>query len=144
MIDGFHDSTSGWLSEAHRRDTSVQTLRSLTFNALGRTHTCHKSAAYLRAWGIEYQPMDDDEVLEIREEEAALIGQLEQLMDEFIKKYDELELRLHDFVQQYWQPRMDRVLYPEHYWGEDPEEVTEENPDPEYQARVRELGIFLR
>ncbi|KAL5341361.1 hypothetical protein BJX70DRAFT_66428 [Aspergillus crustosus] len=151
MIDGLEDAVPEWLSGAKRRDIAVQTLQYITFDALELTHTCHLDEIFLRFRGIEFEQMDDDEVQEIREDQATLISQLDQLMDEFSRKYDELGLGLHDFIQKYWRPRMYRVLYPEDYLEEDPEqdpeevpgEVPGEKPDSEYQERVRELGIIL-
>ncbi|KAL3454931.1 hypothetical protein BJX64DRAFT_295567 [Aspergillus heterothallicus] len=54
--------------------------------------------------------MDVEEIQEIREQEAELIDQLNEVMVKYIQMYEELEPNLHVFITQYWKRRMDEVL----------------------------------
>ncbi|KAL2859333.1 hypothetical protein BJX68DRAFT_261771 [Aspergillus pseudodeflectus] len=142
ILDGLQDAAPELFSEAQRRDIALQTLRFFTFDALQMTHTCHENEDFLLSWGSEVKRMDDDEVHEIHEEEAGLISQLDEIMDESSRKYDELGLGLHDFIEKCWIPRMNKVRYSD----EESEDDSEENPgepDPEYQQRLREVGVIL-
>ncbi|KAL3459301.1 hypothetical protein BJX64DRAFT_206586 [Aspergillus heterothallicus] len=149
MIDGLQGDAPGQLSETESLDVAHRTLRYITFDALQLTHTCHKNKNYLDFWGQHFKRMDDEEVQEIREEEAALISQLDQLVEEFGRKYDELGLSLNEFIEKYWERRMDKILGREEYAEEDSEEdialeeVPEDGVDSEYEERVRELGVIL-
>ncbi|KAJ0423184.1 hypothetical protein BJY00DRAFT_310312 [Aspergillus carlsbadensis] len=140
MIDALQDVAPGRVSEDQRRDIALQTIRYLTFDPLDITHTCHKDREFLCTWGYEeIEQMDNDEIKEIHEEEAELIGQLEELVAEFTREYDELGYGLHDFIEQYLKPRLEE-LFPS---GQYSEEDSEEEVDPDYQQRVRELGVNL-
>ncbi|KAL2854570.1 hypothetical protein BJX68DRAFT_264470 [Aspergillus pseudodeflectus] len=84
-----------------------QTIRCLTFEALELTHTCH---------GILWQGgdhMDPEEIDEIRDEEASLIEELENLVLEFNRLYTDLEVGIYEFVFKHWFPRMDEVVPPQ-------------------------------
>ncbi|KAL5338928.1 hypothetical protein BJX70DRAFT_408388 [Aspergillus crustosus] len=79
-------------------------LRLFTFERLGLTHTCH------RVHSRGATRLDNAEISEIREEEAEMIEELDQLVREFDRKYDELSLGLEEFTTEYWIPRMEEVL----------------------------------
>ncbi|KAL3444301.1 hypothetical protein BJX65DRAFT_311079 [Aspergillus insuetus] len=142
MLDGLQNSAPESFSELQRRKISLQALRFFSFEALELTHTCHQTKGFLLSCGREAKPMDDDEIQEIREEEAGLISLLDEMMDEFSRKYDELGFGLHDFLEECWIPRMNKVRYSYEESEEDPEENAGE-PDPEYQQRLREVGVIL-
>lgn len=48
----------------------------------------------------------DTEIREIREEEAAVIGRLDFLVDEFMKEFEDLKIPLSEFIQTRWPERM--------------------------------------
>ncbi|CEL03870.1 hypothetical protein ASPCAL05009 [Aspergillus calidoustus] len=130
LIDALQYAVPGRFSEDQRRAIALQTLRYLTFNALDITHTCHKNKEYFPSRVFEVE-----EIQEIHEEEADLIRQLDELVAEFARKYDELGYGLHDFIEQYVKPRLNEIV--------DSESEEEEEVDPDYQQRVRDLGVNL-
>jgi hypothetical protein len=132
LIDALQYAVPGRFSGDQRRVIALQTLRYLTFDTLDITHTCHKNKEY---FGSEVEDIDDEEIQEVHEEEAELIGQLDELVAEFTRKYDELGYGLHDFIEQYVKPRLDKI--------DDLESEEEKEVDPDYQRRVRELGVNL-
>ena len=91
---------------------SAETLRLLTFQELGLTHTC----CYVRCVNagsdlcIFSRIEDQTEINEIREEESLGLSQLEELLMEFELKMDELDIPFPDFLTDYWEPRMEQVL----------------------------------
>jgi hypothetical protein len=135
IIDTLQSAAPGRVSEDQRRTIALQTLRYLTFDALDITHTCHKNKEYWFFQGYEVEQLDDEEGQEIHEEEAELISQLEELVAEFTSAYDDLGYGLQDFIESYWEPRLDRTF--------DSESDSKEEVDPNYQQRVRELGVNL-
>lgn len=95
-----------FISEA----TFSEMIRSLTFNALGLTHTCCRKN---ENWTEELQLIpfeDEDDISEIHDEEREDLQLLEELLLEF-----ELERRckpssFHKFMAGYWLTRMREVL----------------------------------
>jgi hypothetical protein len=136
MIDVLHSAAPGQVSEDQGRDIALQTIQYLTFDPLDITHTCHKNTEFFDSFGFEVEQLDDEEIQEIREEQATLIGQLDELVSEFITKYDELGHGLHDFLEEYLKPRLDEIF--------DSDSEEKEEVDPDYEQRVRELGVNLR
>jgi hypothetical protein len=57
--------------------------------------------------------MDPEEIDEIRDEEASLIEELENLVLEFNRSYADLQVGIYEFVFNHWFPRMDEVVPPE-------------------------------
>jgi hypothetical protein len=57
--------------------------------------------------------MDPEEIDEIRDEEASLIEELENLVLEFNRLYTDLEVGIYEFVFKHWFPRMDEVVPPQ-------------------------------
>ena len=111
--------------------TFSEIIRSLTFNALGLTHTCCRKS---ENWIEELQLVpfeDEDDISEIHDEEREDLQLLEELLIEF-----ELERRykpssFHNFMAGYWLTRMREVLYGEESQGvlleeESPDEMSEE------------------
>lgn len=88
------------------------------------THTCHAES------GILVIRPDLEETCEIRDEESAMIVQLDELMVEFDRKYDELDVGIRQFLEGYWRTRMDEVLQ-------------EQDISPDEAIRVREIGVVL-
>ncbi|KAL3480931.1 hypothetical protein BJX99DRAFT_254257 [Aspergillus californicus] len=131
MIDGLLAFSPEPVSDDQKLNIVQRILRYITFEALELTHTCHikDDPVYFEWDEMTFKRMDAGDVLEVREEEATLIHQLDQLMAEFSQKYNELGLDLHDFIREYWKGRLDEVLT---------EEV-----DPEEAERVRALGAIL-
>ncbi|RDW93628.1 uncharacterized protein DSM5745_00950 [Aspergillus mulundensis] len=107
-------------------------IRYLTFKALELTHTCHHgnmqphSAVYCN---FKHDLADDWS--EIRDEQRLLIEQLDSLVAEFTAEYSQLIVRLYDYVQYYWQPRMDEVLA-----------APKEGFDEDEVRRVQEVGVI--
>jgi hypothetical protein len=71
-----------------------------------------------------------EDAREIGEKEAELIDQLEDLVVEFNDKYHELEVSMIDFFEDYWEPRMTKVL-------------ARANSDEDVLMRAREVGVVL-
>lgn len=88
------------------------------------THTCHTSSVF----GVRFP--DPEETFEIRDEESAMIVQLNELTVEFDQKYDELGVGLRQFLDGYWRSRMDEVLQ-------------EQDIDSHEAIKVREIGVIL-
>lgn len=112
-------------SNTHSKNTTISAiLRYLTFEALRMTHTCHTSSVF----GVRFP--DPEETFEIRDEESAMIVQLNELTVEFDQKYDELGVGLRQFLDGYWRSRMDEVLQ-------------EQDIDSHEAIKVREIGVIL-
>ena len=79
-------------------------LRIMTFEGLGMTHTC--CYFYDRSFSIK----NEAEIDEIHDEEAEDLQKLEELLEEFEAKRNELDIPFEDFLTEYWQPRMKEVL----------------------------------
>jgi hypothetical protein len=94
-------------------------LRFITFCELGITHTCC----------YHYRKMDKETIHEIHEEEADLIQQLDKLVEEFSKAYEECSLLFHEFLKQVWKPRMDEIL--------------SERPSEEDVIELRRIGVTV-
>ncbi|TDZ28416.1 hypothetical protein C8035_v007558 [Colletotrichum spinosum] len=84
--------------------------------------------------GYGYSPMEDDEIQELWEEDAALIELLESLVAEFEAKLDEMACQLSHFMKTYWAARMEQVE----------EELEEQKMTKENRDGIEELGITLR
>ncbi|KAF2144722.1 uncharacterized protein K452DRAFT_145900 [Aplosporella prunicola CBS 121167] len=109
-------------------------IRLSTFQRMELTHTCCRGGRYAyHDWHCccKFKLPDAAEVAEIREEESELLTQLEELVVEFVDKYNELGVPIVDFLEGYWTDRMEEVLHPI-----DP-------PDPEVVQRVKEIGVIL-
>ena len=87
-----------------------ETLRLLTFEGLGLTHTCCYPQWVSESSFMFYRIEDQAEINEIREEQSAGLSQLEELLTELESKFDELEIPLLDFLTDYWEPRMEGFL----------------------------------
>lgn len=112
-------------SNAHSRNPTVSAiLRYLTFEALEMTHTCHDVSRF----SVRFP--DPEETSEIRDEESAMIEQLDELMVEFDGKYDELGVGIREFLDGYWHTRMDEVLH-------------EHDIDPDESLKVQAIGVIL-
>ena len=105
------------------RHVCLATIRLLTFDCLGLTHTCcsGRFSAKLRYdvsrpsdseyWASIYKPLDPDEVTEIHEEDQAGLTLLEELVDEFERLCDGLgTFQFGSFLTSHWAPRMEEAL----------------------------------
>ncbi|KAL9063614.1 MAG: hypothetical protein Q9157_008159 [Trypethelium eluteriae] len=124
-----------------------QVIRYLTFEELEITHLCclHSNFCCTRGIGLAKQdrsrdcaecmmlnlaPMPEENASEIYDEEHVLHERLESLMTEFCAKQQEFQLPISEFLELYWEPRM--------------EEVKVEDPlTAEELAKIRHLGIEL-
>ncbi|KAI1461506.1 hypothetical protein F4805DRAFT_414393 [Annulohypoxylon moriforme] len=92
---------------------TLDLIRVLTFEILGMKHTCcHILGGYYTLSAMEYGMVickDSEEVEEIREEDRYLAGLLETLMEEFSMKFQEMNVPLSQFVEEYFWPRMKEV-----------------------------------
>ncbi|KAI9657832.1 MAG: hypothetical protein M1831_004068 [Alyxoria varia] len=121
-----------------RRQIAMATIRMATFQRLQLTHTCscysfdhHHGHYHPRCWGhsARNSKRNEDDINEIRDEEAGIIEQLETLMDEFEQAYDTDE-SLETFFHGYWFDRMEKFL-------------GEEKPEVEVLNAARNLGVKL-
>jgi hypothetical protein len=94
-------------------------LRYLTFCEFDITHTCCSNS-----------PFAHEEIQEIHEEEADLITQLDELVEEFTRGYGESSLSFHEFLREVWRPRMDEIL--------------SEKPSEHDIIELRRVGVTVR
>jgi hypothetical protein len=80
-------------------------IRFETFSRLGLAHTCHDMGL------IHSNDMTEEEDREIREEERFLIGQLDDLVVEFVERSSELNQPLLEFFEGYWANRMEEKFW---------------------------------
>ena len=95
-------------------------LRYATFERIGIKHTCH-----------EYERLDQDEVEEIQDEERHNLALLEDLMEEFNRKCQELGIGIDEFLNEYWMDSMDQAM------------SADREIDSEAIQRIQELGVVL-
>lgn len=118
-----------WIGE--KRKVCQEIIRFFTFDALSLTHVC-----CVEGWVNDFlHPMlvkrDQQEVEEILEEEELGLRDLEKLVTDFNKKFDELGLPLVEFLQKYWYSRMIEFL-------------SERDPyDEEHVVAVGKIGVKL-
>ncbi|KAL2835358.1 hypothetical protein BJY01DRAFT_252734 [Aspergillus pseudoustus] len=91
----------------------------LTFCELGLTHTC-----------CHDDSLPAETIDEIHTEEAEFIDQLDELVDEFCRAYEESPLTFHQFLTQEWKPRMTEILL--------------EKPSDEDIIELRRVGVTIR
>lgn len=111
-------------SRPEARKFTSSFFRVSTFERLGMSHTCCRfvensgkyegdeggvALAILKGEYKVVEIMDPEDVAEIQEEDSYLAELLEQLMQEFDVKFEELGLALGDFFRSYWWVRMDEV-----------------------------------
>ncbi|KAL9090162.1 MAG: hypothetical protein Q9165_005442 [Trypethelium subeluteriae] len=124
-----------------------QVIRYLTFEELEITHLCclHSNFCCTRGSGlaredrsrdcvecmmVNLSPMPEENASEIYDEEYILHERLESLVEEFCVKQQELQLPISEFLELYWEPRM--------------EEMKAEDPlTAEELAKIKHLGIEL-
>ncbi|KAJ5592668.1 hypothetical protein N7537_009572 [Penicillium hordei] len=114
-------------------DFSRAVVRTLTFDALGLTHTCcteiDEDGVF---WpSVPKEGRDEIEVGRISDDQYFLVREFEELMEEMESKLDELGLPLEEFLDGYW---YDRVI--EHLSRRD-------RYDEEHVTEARKMGIFL-
>lgn len=114
------------LEEACELPQSVQCicLRACTFEMLPLRHTCCDRG---------HQRCDDEEINEVWEEDQTDIGRLEELIDEFEKKLEEMNCGLAEFYRDYWIERMSEVL----------RQMDEQILTPKELEDVERLGVTL-
>lgn len=111
----------------YRSDLPRAIIRTLTFDALGLTHTCC-TEIYL---GVPKERRDETEVGRITDDQHFLVEEFEELMEEMESKFDEFGLPLEEFLDGYW---YDRVI--EHLSRRD-------RYDEKHVTEARKMGIFL-
>ncbi|KAJ6014544.1 hypothetical protein N7540_009135 [Penicillium herquei] len=77
-------------------------FRAITFEALKIEHTCDHYET----------PKDLEEIKEIQFEWEESIQLLEELTDEFIFAYEQSNLSIFDFLEGYWNVRMEGIIFP--------------------------------
>jgi hypothetical protein len=97
-------------------------LRYLTFCELDITHTCSSNSPFAHE--------EIQEIQEIHEEEADLITQLDELVEEFTRGYGESSLSFHEFLRKVWKPRMGEIL--------------SEKPSEHDIIELRRVGVTVR
>ena len=108
---------------------SQEIIRYETFEKLELTHTCCESKGLYN--NLICTRHDSTERKEIRDEERLLISKLETLVAEFTGKYNEIGVSLPDFLNGYWNTRMEEV-------------EREGKPlDDEDFAKIEELGVII-
>ncbi|KAJ5425844.1 hypothetical protein N7465_000914 [Penicillium sp. CMV-2018d] len=114
-------------------DLSRAIVRTLTFDALGLTHTCC-TEIYRdeRFWpSVPNEGRDETEVGRIADDQHFLVKEFEELMEEMESKLDELGLPLEEFLDCYWYDRVIGHLSRRDRYDED------------HATEARKMGIFL-
>lgn len=124
VIGHLQEIVSRTLNTDSWKTTVSAMVRYITFEALGMTHTCHV------AFMFDVTCLDSEETSEIRDEESAMIVQLNELMVEFDRKYDELDVGIRQFLEGYWHTRMEEVLQEKHISRDE-------------AMKVREIGVII-
>lgn len=91
--------------------TFTEIIRTLTFNALGLTHTCCR--ANRNHWFDELRLIpfeDEDDISEIHDEEREDLQLLEDLLLEFEQRRRDKPSSFQNFIKIYWLTRMREVL----------------------------------
>ncbi|KAJ5530845.1 hypothetical protein N7527_004238 [Penicillium freii] len=114
-------------------DLSRAIVRTLTFDALGLTHTCcteiYRDEAF---WpSVPNEGRDETEVGRIADDQSFLVKEFEELMEEMESKLDELGLPLEEFLDCYWYDRVIGHLSRRDRYDED------------HATEARKMGIFL-
>ncbi|KAI2469988.1 hypothetical protein F4781DRAFT_392493 [Annulohypoxylon bovei var. microspora] len=102
------------LVSSHDKDRfESEFIRVLTFDILGMKHTCCQYVPFFDyPLATNYDVLrlkDPEEIGEIREEDKYFAKRLEALMEEFSMKFQEMNVSLSQFVEEYFWPRMKRV-----------------------------------
>ncbi|KAJ5780634.1 hypothetical protein N7457_005794 [Penicillium paradoxum] len=105
-------------------------LRSLTFDALGLTHTCCIEINAYDAYPIQ-TGRSDAEISRILDEEHCLLQDFEELLQEMESKFDELGLSIEEFLDDYWYDCVIKYL------------SRRDSYDEHHVREARRLGIFL-
>ena len=92
--------------------TFTEIIRTLTFDALGLTHTCCRANKKPWLYPLPLVPFgDEDDILEIHDEEREDLHLLEDLLSEFEqRRRDESSSSFHHFIKVHWSTRMWEVL----------------------------------
>jgi hypothetical protein len=114
-----------------RPATGYTIIRPFTFNALGLRHTCCTEADEIYPFelrGIK----DQQEVVNIREKDHLRYQELERLVSEFCRDFDQLGLSIMELLDNYWHTCMVEYLSkPGSY-------------DEQHIQETRKLGVFLK
>ncbi|KGO77406.1 hypothetical protein PITC_047790 [Penicillium italicum] len=109
-------------------------VRTLTFDALGLTHTCCTEINQIEGMWVPFpahERRDEAEIDRILDDQYLLLKEFEELMEEMESKLDGLNLPLEEFLDGYW---YDRVI--EHLSKRD-------HYDEEHVREAKLMGIFL-
>ncbi len=98
------------IDEKVKARLSHHLLRMCTFDALGLTHTCCASHGFYPRRHASAAWKDRDEVVEIVEEESVLIGKLEEVTRELESQLHGHNVSFAEFMEDYWEPMMDKEL----------------------------------
>ncbi|KAJ5369911.1 uncharacterized protein N7496_006003 [Penicillium cataractarum] len=107
-------------------------IRSLTFHALGLRHTCCAEIDDLEFSSPRWSNVRDEQDIEdILEEDHYFYHELDRLISEFGRDFDQLGLPIMEFLDKVWHARMIEYL------------STPGSYDEEHIHQTRNLGIFL-
>lgn len=116
-------------------DIAFDFIRVITFERLGMRHTCCRYTMRTRNRRFRrYEVpslLEVAEVEEIREEDRYLAELLDTLVEEFERKFRELDVPLSQFVEEYLWPRVDEAM-------EEQDEVSSED-----LHAIRDIGVVL-
>ena len=120
------------------RPTSIveRIVRSLTFSALGLTHTCCEYEDY---YTLGHYPLpmvwmkSIEEIEEIQAEERYLLEKLDSLVDEFMAKFSKQDVSLEKFLKNCWWNRICEIY----------QEEKNANVSGEERAAIQEVGVWI-
>lgn len=104
-------------------------LRYLTFEALEMTHTCQCSS------NLTTGDQDTNRFRGVGDKKSS-ICQLDELMVEFDRKYDELGVGIRQFLEGYWHSRIDEVLQEHHIYPDEVMKIFGEIEELRYRVQT--------
>ncbi|KAL2825341.1 hypothetical protein BDW59DRAFT_161817 [Aspergillus cavernicola] len=107
-------------------------IRFMTFGAVGLTHTCCRQIEDQNDYRFHFQEKEKEEILEIRQEEQALLEKFEGLISKFNTEFDTLNIPVFEFLEDHWYPQiMDFLSMVDVY-------------DQDHVSETRALGVHLQ
>ncbi|KAK6951345.1 hypothetical protein Daesc_007879 [Daldinia eschscholtzii] len=101
----------------HKYNVSLEYIRLVAHWYLEMRHTCCRFGTYYRREGCLVGFLEKSEIEEILEEERYLAQQLDTLVAEFEKRFQELNLSLSEFMENYISPRFEEIRKERHKWS---------------------------
>jgi hypothetical protein len=118
----------------HHARICCEALRIMTFDALGLTHTCHDWGYCHKGGDVSIRPSfpSSEDIKNIEYTEVNDIQLLENLMAEFESAWKEWNGEVLDFIENYWEVRMEEIM------------SEREKPRSDELQRLEEVGVVVK